>query len=824
MSIAWWSPLPPQKSGISDYSFDLLKVLAQQLDAIAVVRDDVVGLVETPSGVPVIGATRYLAGRVGRRDLDIYQIGNHAWFHGYMHSAALTTPGLLVLHDVALLDFYAGACGSMESAVLLEEARLDNPEIVDRLPTILVDGNSEPDRLRAPLARRLIEASLLTIVHSGSLKDQLVLRYPGASVRHVNQPVRILSRPARTQTRTPHQVLFGIFGSLERHKRVSVALKAFARVHESFADRARLVIAGRPDNPDVERELRQIIRTSKIGDAVRLLTDLPLKTLEAEIARCDVAIGLRWPTAGEVSAVVMRALGAGKPVIVSDVPQYRDLDSAFCWRVPTDPVEEPRELERLMRRVLEDPEVAPKAGAAARRFVETEATLDAAARRYIDAVEECRDIKNRASSRKPASRSTRSDIPGVNIIADWEATTGLAEAARRSAGALIEAGIPVSANGVDAYYVPRDPRRAPGWLKDLPSGRRYDIDICYLNVNEIHVMSDDELRPRGDSHYVIGYWFWELPSVSDTFVDQIDRVDEIWVGSNFTREAFLGHTDKPVQVMPCVVTPQPSAPATRKSLELPDSSCIFFFHFDAFSTLARKNPWAVISAFRKAFSAEERAGPVRLVLKTINLSRCPPAAGERLRREMYEVDGILLDMELPGPEMASLIACSDVYVSLHRSEGFGLGLAEAMLAGLPVIATAYSGNLDFMTHQNSCLVGYGLTPVSDSEISFNPGMEFVYEPHQLWAEANISHAAQWMRVLYEDPDLRQRIGAAGADTIRTRYSSAAAGAAAVSRLADLARTRSRPRRSPVARKADPSFTRTAIPYESESDRTGRPDR
>lgn len=122
----------------------------------------------------------------------------------------------------------------------------------------------------------------------------------------------------------------------------------------------------------------------------------------------------------------------------------------------------------------------------------------------------------------------------------------------------------------------------------MPTGRRYDIDICYLNVNEIHVMSDDELRPRGEEHYVIGYWFWELPSVADTFLDQIDRVDEIWVGSNFTREAFLGHTDKPVTVMPCVVTPPPLALAGREDLELPEGSCIFFFHFDALSTLAKE--------------------------------------------------------------------------------------------------------------------------------------------------------------------------------------------------------------------------------------------
>jgi hypothetical protein len=99
-----------------------------------------------------------------------------------------------------------------------------------------------------------------------------------------------------------------------------------------------------------------------------------------------------------------------------------------------------------------------------------------------------------------------------------------------------------------------------------------------------------------------------------------------------------------------------------------------------------------------------------------------------------------------------------------------------------------------MTHQNSCLVGYGLTPVSDSEFGFNPGMEFVYEPDQLWAEPNVVHAARWMRLLYESQDLRERIGAAGAETVRTRYSSTAAGAAGAARLAEIASSRRRARK------------------------------
>jgi len=799
--IAWWSPLPPQESGISDYSYDLLEELVTKIALVAVVRDDVVGRVRAPEGVDVIGATRYLTGLAGRYDLDVYQMGNHPWFHGYMHQAALLTPGLLVLHDVALLDFYAVVVGGMDSPVLFEEARLDEARLddlktVDGLPSIQLDGRTEPDRLAVPLARRLVEASLMTIVHSAALRDNLLERYPTALVRHVNQPARILQPPDDPQTGAAGEVVFGIFGSLERHKRVAVAVKAFARVHDRYPERARLVIAGRLDNPAVEREVRRIIRASNMAGAVRILTDLPLEELEAQIARSDVVICLRWPTAGEVSASLMRALGAGKPVIASDVLQYRDLDPSFCWKVTTDPSAEQSEIEVLMRRVMEDPDIARRAGASARHFVETEATVSASAQHYLEAIEMCSALRTAAAALARKGPAPRADVPGVNVIADWQATTGLAEAARRSVGALIEAGIDVAAQEVKEAYAPRDPRRIPAWLEGLPKGRFHQIDICYLNVNELSLISDEELHPRGSDGYVIGYWFWELPSVARAFVPAIDRVDEIWVGSRFTQEAFLGHTDKPVHVMPCVVTAPPSVPATRKDLGLPEGSCLFLFHFDAFSTFARKNPWAVINAFRRAFTPEERAARVRLVLKTINLSRCPPAAGERIVREMAQVDGILLDTDLSGAEMSSLIACSDVYVSLHRSEGFGLGIAEAMLAGRPAIATAYSGNLDFTTYQNSCLVGYRLTPVSTSEIQFNPGMEIVYEPEQLWADADVGQAARWMRALYENPGLRERLGAAGAATIQTRYNSAVAGAAAAARLKRIAAMRRRRRPKP----------------------------
>ena len=148
---------------------------------------------------------------------------------------------------------------------------------------------------------------------------------------------------------------------------------------------------------------------------------------------------------------------------------------------------------------------------------------------------------------------------------------------------------------------------------------------------------------------------------------------------------------------------------------------MFLFSFDANSFFVRKNPWGAVRAFHEGFSPTERRGPARLVIKTVNLDRHPREPG-RLAAAVAQVNGILIEDDLPRDDMHALISLCDVYVSLHRSEGFGLGMAEAMYLGRPVIATAYSGNMDFTTETNSCLVGYRLRAIDIAENEYDAGI------------------------------------------------------------------------------------------------------
>jgi glycosyltransferase involved in cell wall biosynthesis len=271
----------------------------------------------------------------------------------------------------------------------------------------------------------------------------------------------------------------------------------------------------------------------------------------------------------------------------------------------------------------------------------------------------------------------------------------------------------------------------------------------------------------------IGIWGWETDSIPPRWRRAFALVQEIWVYSRFMAQNIGAVAPVPVIALPPPVQP-PAEPAVPQRLGVPDDGSLFLFVFDYLSTIQRKNPVGLIEAFRRAFAPGE--GP-RLLLKTINGPLRPLAEEEVLWAAHGRPDIHVVDRSLGVQELNGLMAACDCYVSVHRAEGFGLTLAEAMAIGKPVIGTGYSGNVDFMNTDNSYLVDYELGRVG-------PDCE-IYPPEGRWAQPSVEHAAELMRRVVERPEEAAAIGVQARRDIAEQLSPQATGAAMRRRLQEL---------------------------------------
>jgi glycosyltransferase involved in cell wall biosynthesis len=360
--------------------------------------------------------------------------------------------------------------------------------------------------------------------------------------------------------------------------------------------------------------------------------------------------------------------------------------------------------------------------------------------------------------------STGGDVAqpeGLNIVGYVQRATGVGESAR-----LCERSCEVAGLASQVIDVDRPDGGVPSAL--------YRASIYHINADQLHEVSNQFPKVFESSAYNIGCWHWELPEFPDAWIPSANLLNEIWAPSAFIQSSVSRKVAIPVVHMSHGVEVSEVETCTPQELGVPAGCFTFLCMFDFGSVMQRKNPFAAVEAFRRAFPAGSAAA---LLLKTSNGSSWPEDHAELRERVHGMRDVYLADGTLSRARVNGLLAATDAVVSLHRSEGFGLILAEAMSLGKPVVATGWSGNMDFMTPTNSCPVGFDIVALDRTHRA--------YEMGQHWAEPDVEHAAALMRRLFDDAAWRGRIGAAAEQTIRTRFSPAAAGMRYIQRLHSL---------------------------------------
>jgi glycosyltransferase involved in cell wall biosynthesis len=363
---------------------------------------------------------------------------------------------------------------------------------------------------------------------------------------------------------------------------------------------------------------------------------------------------------------------------------------------------------------------------------------------------------------------------GVRFIGFAEGALGLGQAFRANLAAAAAAGIPFAIypfrTGIETRLIePYMPER-------YDETRAYEVNIIEVTAHEVPVVFRG-LNPHLLNHsYNILVPYWELSAAPKAWRKNLVGIDEIWAPNDFIAKAFAHVFNGPILIVPPAMAESGDTYPGRTYYGMEDRRFYFMFSFDYYSFPSRKNPLGVIEAFHKAFPTGK--DDVGLIVKS---TRAPELYSELKATIQEAMDRdprvLVLDQSLAREEMLGLIHACDAYVSLHRSEGFGLGMAEALSFGRIVIGTDYSGCTDFLNEQTGYPVPHSLRPVLPHEYPFPEG--------QFWAEPDLDAATQIMRHVVANPEEARRRGAAGRSLVLQRYSALPVGLLIRARLSEL---------------------------------------
>jgi glycosyltransferase involved in cell wall biosynthesis len=351
---------------------------------------------------------------------------------------------------------------------------------------------------------------------------------------------------------------------------------------------------------------------------------------------------------------------------------------------------------------------------------------------------------------------------GVNLAGYFHSPTGMGESVRSMSRTL-------AAGGIECKEIPLPSTHLGPWvdLGDLLSGQLLAAHNPASRVNIIVANGDEYPHVRGRLPHAfwqkrksIGYWVWETECLPGKHADT-HGLTEIWTPSEYSGNAIRKAVEIPVRVVPHVLDFDEidRVKPDRRRFGLPEDETIFGFFFDSKSVIERKNPLALLHAFRQAFGPHNKKA--LLVLKASS-PEVTPFEFSQLKMAANGLNVIWVTDSLSRSDALTLMKSLDVYVSLHRSEGFGLTMAEAMAMGKPVVASAYSGNVDYMTASDACLVR---TPVITTDRDHGP-----YPAGTRWGDPDVEQAAEYLAALM-NAEMRSRIGSAASRAIRERLNS-----------------------------------------------------
>jgi len=357
-----------------------------------------------------------------------------------------------------------------------------------------------------------------------------------------------------------------------------------------------------------------------------------------------------------------------------------------------------------------------------------------------------------------------SDSPfGINVIGPASANLGIGRATREFASALMSNGHPVAIFDVDAGggrsgFDLSLQGAFVSHLKDLPHAvNLWQLGAFDLPSTALQICAEPDLRNRFNA----GFVWWELPDLPAYMAKAALAFDALIAGSEYVQETARNAVDGvPVLLARHPTTIPAGVASNRERFNLPQDALLVYTGFEPRSDPERKNPFAAIEAFTRAFAGRS---DVRLVIKVNN----PAAEGrsKELVERVYRSASadprmLILRDSLSYGDLLALYASCDVFISLHRSEGLGLIPLEAMRLGKPVVVTAWSGNMSYMTQRNSCPVVFKLVPITEDAVSYAPSRLGI---ESSWADPDIDHAAAWLRKLADEPEFRVEIGQRAAE-------------------------------------------------------------